>query len=357
MGFNESPKGVIPKERRSRFARTIPEEKVEEVKRLLLTARSVVITCHVSPDGDALGSSTALCSVLRAIGKETTVVTADCPPRSLMFLPGVRDIVAYTRQPEKAAKLVEEADIIFCLDFNSLKRIDRLAPLVEASKACRMLIDHHLYPEMEVAVSISDPEISSTSALLYLLLYQAGWARYINRGAAADIFTGMMTDTGHFTYNSNDPDLYLIIHDLMRRGIDKDNLYKLVMNTSTENRVRIMGYGQYRMQVLPEHKLGIIMLSRRELDEFDYSKGDTEGLVNTPLAIPEVTWSVFLREDSPENVKVSMRSKGEFPVNKVCEDHFGGGGHLNAAGGEFAGSLSDALTFLLNILHDYDQYL
>ncbi|MDE5750191.1 MAG: bifunctional oligoribonuclease/PAP phosphatase NrnA, partial [Duncaniella sp.] len=212
-------------------------------------------------------------------------------------------------------------------------------------------------PVIVYFVIISYPVISSTSALIYILLFQAGWARLMGRAAAADIFTGMMTDTGHFSYNSNDPDLYLIIHDLLRKGLDKDNLYKLVMNTSSENRVRIMGYGQYRMEVMREHRLGLITLSSEEMAEFDYSKGDTEGLVNTPLAIPEVTWSVFMREDEPDKVKVSMRSKETFPVNLVCEECFGGGGHENAAGGEFNGSLSEAITYLLSILPKYDKYL
>lgn len=167
----------------------------------------------------------------------------------------------------------------------------------------------------------------------------------------------MMTDTGHFTYNSNDPDLYLIIYDLMKKGIDKDNLYKLVMDTSSENRIRIMGYARYKMEIIKKHRMGLLTLSREELDEFDYAKGDTEGLVNTPLSIPEVTWSVFLREDAPDSVKVSMRSKGDFPVNKICEEHFGGGGHVNASGGDFNGTLSQAVTYLLNILPDYDNYL
>ncbi|MCM1163879.1 MAG: bifunctional oligoribonuclease/PAP phosphatase NrnA [Muribaculaceae bacterium] len=342
---------------RQRFARVLPTDCVERIKQLVLVSRSIVITCHVSPDGDALGSSTALCSVLRALGKEANVVTADCAPRSLQFLPGVREIVAATRQADRAAMLVADADLIFCLDFNCLKRIDRLAPMVEASKARRVVIDHHLDPEIDADVIISDPEISSTSALLYLFLYQAGWTRKLNRGAAADIYTGMMTDTGHFTYNSNDPDLYLIIYDLMRKGIDKDNLYKLVMDTSSESRIRIMGYARYKMEIFHEHRMGLLTLNRQELDEFDYVKGDTEGLVNTPLSIPEVTWSVFLREDAPDSVKVSMRSKGDFPVNKICEEHFGGGGHVNAAGGDFNGSLPEALSYLLSILPDYDNLL
>lgn len=344
-------------QQRSRFRTVIPQETVERVKQLVLASNRIVITCHVSPDGDALGSSTALCSVLRALGRDASVVTADCPPKALQFLPGVRDITAATRAPERAQKLIAEAELIFCLDFNCLKRVDRLGPLIEQSQAKRIVVDHHLGPDIEAEVIISYPEISSTSALLYIFLFQAYWTRYLNRSAAADIFTGMMTDTGHFSYNSNDPDLYLIIHDLMLKGIDKDNLYKLVMDTSSETRIRIMGYAQYKMDVLHEHRLGLITLSKRELDEFGYNKGDTEGLVNTPLAMPEVTWSVFMREDAPGQVKVSMRSKGDFPVNLICEAHFGGGGHVNASGGDFNGSLSDAVSYLLSILPLYDKYL
>lgn len=344
-------------QRKSRFRTVIPMGQVERVKQLVLASNHIVITCHVSPDGDALGSSTGLCAVLKALGKDVRIVTADCPPRSLMFLPGVRDIVSLTRQPELATRLMAEADLLFCLDFNSLKRVDRLASHVEDSRAVRVVVDHHINPDIEADVIISYPDISSTSALIYILLFQAGWARFLTRASAADIFTGMMTDTGHFSYNSNDPDLYLIIHDLLRKGVDKDNLYKLVMNTSSENRVRIMGYGQYRMEIMREHRLGLITLSREEMAEFDYSKGDTEGLVNTPLAIPEVTWSVFMREDEPDKVKVSMRSKDTFPVNIICEECFGGGGHENAAGGEFNGSLSEALSYFLSILPNYDKYL
>ena len=251
---------------------------------------------------------------------------------------------------------MKSADLIFCLDYNDPKRVDRLSDALLSSKARKVMIDHHLDPCIDVTVGISHPEISSTSALLYIFFWQAGWTRYINRSSAACIYTGMMTDTGNFSYNSNDPDLYLIIHDLLRKGIDKDNLYKLVMNTASESRLRIMGYGQYRMQLLPQHKAAVIMLSEEELKEFDYSKGDTEGLVNTPLAMPEIMYSVFLRKDA-DCVKVSMRSKETFPVNKICEEHFNGGGHINAAGGEFHGPLSEALQLLLEVIPTYDKYL
>lgn len=340
-----------------RFITEIDMKDVDRVKQLVLASRNVVITCHVSPDGDALGSSCALCHVLKAIGKQVNIVTADCAPKALQFLPGVRDIIAATRQNERARELMTNADLIFCMDFNDPERLDKLSGTLLESKALKIMIDHHLAPRLEAEVQISRPEVSSTSALLYIFLWQAAWTRYLNRSAAAYIYTGMMTDTGNFSYNSNDPDLYLIIHDLMRKGIDKDNLYKLVMNTSSESRVRIMGFAQYRMQIIPEHKAAIITLSETELKEFEYNKGDTEGLVNVPLSIPDVTYSIFLREDANDCVKVSMRSKGNFSVSLICEENFNGGGHTNAAGGEFKGSLVCAVQKLLEIIPNYDKYL
>ena len=343
--------------RHSRFLTELDPAAVDRVKQLVLASRNIVITCHVSPDGDALGSSCALWFILKALGKIVNVVTADCAPRSLQFLPGVRDIVAATRNGDRAHELIAGADLIFCLDFNDIERVDRLSDAISKAQAKKIVIDHHLDPRIEGEIVISRPEISSTSALLYIFLWQAGWTRYLTRNSAACIYTGMMTDTGNFSYNSNDPDLYLIIHDLMRKGIDKDNLYKLVMNTSSESRIRIMGFAQYRMQILQPHRAAVIMLSEGELKEFGYSKGDTEGLVNVPLSMPDITYSVFLREDAKDCVKVSMRSKGDFSVSRICEEHFGGGGHTNAAGGEFKGPLDKALQKLLEIIPIYDKYL
>lgn len=348
---------TTPQQRRNRFNTVIDPDIVERVKQLVLGSRNTVITCHVSPDGDALGSSLALCSTLRSLGKNAVVVTADCPPKALQFMPGIRDIVTATRTPERAAELIADADLVFCLDFNDLKRVDRLCEKFEQSQARRIVIDHHLGPVIDCEILISHPEVSSTSALMYIFMWQAGWARRLSRSAAACIYTGMMTDTGNFSYNSNDPDLYLIVHDLLRKGIDKDNLYKLIHNNATQTSIRINGYAQYRTQYLCDGRVALITLSSEELKDFDYSKGDTEGLVNVPLSIPEVQWSIYLREDAKDYVKVSMRSKGSFPVNLVCEQNFSGGGHVNASGGEYHGSLSQAITYLLETIPQYENLL
>lgn len=339
-----------------RFTLEINMTAATEVNELIGNAEKIVITCHVSPDGDALGSSLGLWHTLRAMGKDVTVVTPDCAPKLLLFLPGIKNIVVATRQADYARNLIAGADLIFCLDFNDTKRVDKLQDALDSSTARKIMIDHHLDPVLAADVVISHPEVSSTSALLYMLLWQLRLTRYVRRAAAECIYTGMMTDTGNFSYNSNDPDLYIIISDLLKKGIDKDKIYTQVFNTCSESRLRICGYGQYKMILFPNHKAALITLSEDELKEFGYAKGDTESLVNVPLSIPEVNYSVFMREDSPEYVKISTRSKGDFPVNLMCEKYFGGGGHLNAAGGEFHGTLSDAVSRLLSIMPEFDVY-
>ena len=340
------------------ISRIIDPATAAAAKKLIKGSRRVVITCHKTPDGDAMGSSLGLAAVLADGKRQVHVITPDTPPRNLHFLPGFDNVVIASRFTEKSRCLLANADLVFCMDYNSLMRIDRLQPLVEASPAPRIMIDHHLDPEPIAAVTISHPEVSSTCALLYHLLYETGMSEKVNRAAAECIYTGMLTDTGNFSYNSNDPDLYLIIARLLRTGINKDEIYTRVWNTNSANRLRICGYAIYRkMQLIPEHSMALITLTREELNEFDYVKGDTESLVNQPLSIPGVVWSVFMREDEPDFVKVSTRSTGDFPVNTVCEDLFGGGGHLNAAGGEFHGSLNEAIDTLLSHAGDYDGRL
>ncbi len=339
------------------ISRIIDEKAVDKLRKLLSDSVRVVITCHLTPDGDAIGSSLGLCHVLTSIGKNVSVVTPDLVPRSLTFLPGVKDVVAYTRYEEYAGKLLSEADLIFCLDFNESKRVDRMEPALLASKAPKVMIDHHLHPGEFADVVISHPEASSTSMLVFRVLCRLELFDRIDRQAAECIYTGMMTDTGNFSYNSNEPDLYVVIAELLKKGIDKDKLYQRACNTFSESSLRLNGYAMSeKMELMPGHQCSLIALDAADLERFHYEKGDTEGLVNKPLAMPDVVWSVYLRED-PAQVKVSMRSKGKFPVNKVCADLFGGGGHLNAAGAEYKGSLADCIKILKEAMPEYDSFL
>ncbi len=332
-------------------------EAIGRLKGLVEMARKIVLTCHVSPDGDAMGSTLGLARVLQLMGKHPIVITPDRPPKSLAFLPGYDEVVPASYKPTAAANLLHSADLIFCLDYNASKRVDKMEQLLSAT-ATKVMIDHHLDPEGFCDLTISMPHISSTCALLYLVIEAAGWLEWLDVQAASCLYTGMMTDTGNFSYNSNDPRLYLIVAELVRRGVDKDAIYNMACNTFSESCLRLNGYAlSEKVQILRDHKAALITLSLDELQRFGYVKGDTEGLVNKPLAIPGVAYSCFMREDEPGFVKVSMRSKGAFPVNRVCEDYFHGGGHKNAAGGELYMSLDEAVTLFMNTLTSNDKYL
>lgn len=336
----------------------ISPAQIDSLRYLLERSRRIAIVCHMTPDGDAMGSSLCLWNLLSDIGKHAIVVVPDTPPESLMFLPGAKEIMIASYGPERAARKLADADLIFCLDFNDLKRIDRMEPMVRASGAKRIVIDHHLNPLIEADVIISRPDVSSTCALLFGVIEGLGLIDRMSLDSAICCCTGMMTDTGNFSYNSNSADLYRILAVLVGKGVDKDSIYIKLFNTNSVSRIRLMGYGQSsKMQIFPEHMAALIALSRDELDEFDYRRGDTESLVNVPLSIPGVVYSIFLREDEEGYVKVSMRSKGEFSVKEICETHFSGGGHRNAAGGEMHAPLADAVEKVIRLMPDYDALL
>ena len=252
---------------------------------------------------------------------------------------------------------MENADLLFCLDYNEPKRIDHMEQAMMASPAKKVMIDHHLHPDPFPDVTISHPEQSSTSVLVYRVLMALGMGECIDRLCAECLFTGMMTDTGNFSYNSNDPDLYEVVADLIRRGMDKDVIYRKVYFSNSLNRLRLNGYAMFNnLSVFPDHHAALITLTRKELNEFQYQKGDTEDLVNRPLTMPDVVYSIFLREEEGY-VKISSRSKGDFPVNMMCKEYFNGGGHLNAAGGEFYGTMEEAIKVFNEIMPLFDKYL
>lgn len=333
-------------------------ESIEALRTLVERARKIAVTCHVSPDGDAIGSTLALAGVLNAMGKHAIVVTPDRPPRSLSFLPGIAAVVSASCKPSAAVNILHSADLVLCLDYNAAKRVDKMAEPLLSSPARKVMIDHHLDPEPFCDVTISVPAMSSTCELLYQVLAALGWLGHMDVDAASCLYTGMMTDTGNFTYNSNDPELYTIVADLVSKGVDKDRLYNLAFNTCSEQCLRLNGFAlNEKMQVWPAHRAALITLSYEELCRYGYAKGDTEGLVNRPLAIPEVTYSCFLREDEPGFVKVSMRSQGTFPVNVICERHFNGGGHRNAAGGELDMTIDEGAALFTSLLDENDSLL
>ena len=341
------------------LSKVISQANIDHVEKWFERADKIVIVSHVSPDGDAIGSSLGLWDFLNSHDKNVHVIVPNAFPDFLKWMPGAKEVIQYNRYKEFADKLIMEADVICCLDFNVLSRIDEMEEIVRVAPGRKMIVDHHLYPGDFASVVISHPHISSTSELVFRLICQLGNFSDISKEAAECIYTGMMTDTGGFTYNSNDREIYLIIGELLSKGIDKDEIYRKVFNSHSEGRLRLMGYVLYeKMQVFPQFNAALITLTRDEQKKFEYKKGDTEGFVNMPLSMKGICFSVFLREDTEKDmIKVSLRSVGTFPCNEVAADFFGGGGHLNASGGEFYGPIEEAVALFKQALVKYEDLL
>lgn len=341
------------------LTKVIAQANVDHAEKWFEKAEKIVIVSHVSPDGDAIGSSLGLYHFLQTQEKTVNVIVPNQFPDFLKWMPGAKDVIIYDRYKDFADRLIREADVICCLDFNELKRIDTMEEAVKNAHGRKMMIDHHLNPGDFAGITISHPEISSTSELVFRLICRLGNFDDITREGAECIYTGMMTDTGGFTYNSNDREIYYIISELLSKGIDKDQIYRNVFNTHSEGRLRLMGYVLYeKMEIYRNFNSALIWLTKEDQRKFQYKKGDTEGFVNLPLTIQGIRFSCFLREDTEKNmIKVSLRSVGDFPCNKVASDFFGGGGHLNASGGEVYGTMDEALALFKQALIKYEDQL
>lgn len=330
------------------MSKIIEEEDIDTAKRLIYNADHIVVTAHISPDGDAVGSTLGLYHFLMKIGKDAVVILPNRFPAFLNWMPGSDKIVIMEEKTAETVSLMKAADLVFCVDYNSIDRINGLKPLMEQSKAKKIMIDHHPYPGDFCDVTISYPEISSASELVFRFICRMGYFQEITLEGAECIYTGMMTDTGGFTYNSNSAEIYSIIYELINKGIDKDAIYRRVFNTYSADRMKLMGYCLSKMVVMPEEHTAYIVLTQEEKRRFNYKVGDTEGFVNMPLQIEGICKSVFVREDT-DKVKLSFRSQGDVPVNTWAAE-FGGGGHLNAAGGESYLSLEETIKKLVEII-------
>ncbi|MCR4765990.1 MAG: DHH family phosphoesterase [Bacteroidaceae bacterium] len=312
----------------------IEREHITRFTEWLSDCQKFVIVAHTNPDGDAIGSSLALYHYLQHLQKKAWVILPNQFPDFLGWLPGADSVLFYNRHKDEANKRIEEADVICCMDFNRLDRIDEMATKINESKSRKILLDHHLGPDQFANIIISHPNQSSTCELLFRFLFDLGYFEQMNVMVATCIYTGMMTDTGGFTYNSNNPEIFSIVSMLLSKQVDKDLIYRKVNYNFTANRLYLQGHILAGMEVLPEYHTALLTLSNDQQQHFHYEKGDSEGFVNMPLQIKEVIFTCFLREDKEKNlVKVSLRSIGDFPCNVVAEE-FNGGGHKNASGGE-----------------------
>ena len=326
------------------LTRIIDNYKINKVKTYINKGDKFVILTHEMPDGDAIGSSLGLYHYLMLFDKKSIdVIVPNAFPDFLKWIPGALDIVVAEQYPEFARQLIDEADVIFCLDFNAVKRVGKLAPALDASNGRKVLIDHHLEPENFSRLAISYPEMSSTSELIFRMICALGDAVLIEKEGAECFYTGMMTDTGAFSFNSNNEGIYVIISELIKKGIDKDEIYRKVYQVYSESRMRLMGYIlNEKMKIYPTKHTALFTLSREELNRFRYKCGDTENFVNLPLSIKGIYLSVFMREEK-NLIKISLRSVGDFPCNVFVSKFFNGGGHKNASGGEFYGTMENAV--------------
>lgn len=339
----------------------LSEQEATILQDLIVDASNIVIVCHKSPDGDAVGSSLGWAEYLRvSYEKEPAVIVPDAFPDFLLWLPNSEKIVRYDKHPEKGDALLETADLVFCLDFNEGSRTDLMQAPLEACEARKVMIDHHLNPQMDTALTISHPELSSTSELVFRIVWQLGDFEEMKKHFAVPIYCGMMTDTGGFTYNSSYPEIYFIISQLLTKRINKDAIYRRVYNNYSAWAIRLRGYMMYqKLKVLDEVHAAYFSLSAKEMYRFHFIRGDMEGLVNEPLRIKGLKLSISLREDdrTPNLVWVSLRSVGNFPCNKMAEEFFNGGGHLNASGGHLNCSLNEAEQIVLKAIESYAEIL
>lgn len=292
-----------------------------------------VIIPHISPDGDAMGACSALYSVLQKWGHTVHLLTCDYIPEYLRFLKNISAGISYQDKPEVCQELIAEADLIFMLDHNTVKREGDLEPWVVKSAADRVIIDHHPDPEHQEIV-ISEPLVSSTCELLYTVISDLGGRETIDRDIANALYTGINTDTGGLNHNSSRPQTYRVIADLLESGLDKVYVHEHIYQMNNLSRLRLIGNVLLnKLEVSREHPLAIMPITKEELEHYKYRDGDLEGLVNIPLSVHHISVSVQITERK-DKVKLSFRSKGNIPVNEWAKAFFNGGGHLNAAGGQ-----------------------
>ena len=332
------------------------DEELSKLQELIGSSEKIALCCHRSPDGDAIGSVLGMAEYLYSSGKVPVMLVPDAYPDFLQWLPGTERMVRYDKHKAFADEILAGADLLFCLDFNTVQRTDNMAEAITASPAKKVMIDHHLAPDMDTDLCISHPEACSTCELVFRIIWQLGGFDLMTKKCAVPLYCGMMTDTGGFTYNSTRPEIFFIISQLLTKRINKDKIYRNVYNNYSEWRMRLTGYVLYeKMVIVPESKAAYFTLTRDDLRKFHYIKGDAEGLVNMPLQIKGTKLSISLREDTEKDnlVWVSLRSVDDFPCNKMAELYFNGGGHLNASGGRLECSISEAEAIVRKAIKEF----
>ena len=333
-------------------------QNILEFKDFLAVPRKVLVVTHFKPDADALGSSLGLALYLKKLNHSTTVITPSDYPDFLSWMPGNSEVQIFTKDKVgEFEKLINNSDLIFCLDFSSLKRINELGEIVGRSPAKKVLIDHHLEPEDFAHFVQWDTAAASTAELVFDLIREMGHADLIDKDIANCLYAGVMTDTGGFRHSNTTRKVFETAAVLVEHGADPTAVSKLIYDTNTLERMRLMGYVLYeKLQVIAEYRTAYIALRTDDLKRFSSQTGDTEGLVNFGLSVKGVRLAVLISERK-ENIKLSFRSLGDFSVNDFARKHFDGGGHKNAAGGQTTMTFDETLKKFLELLPVYKNEL
>ena len=334
------------------------DNNIDTVKQLLHTAgKKIVITTHHKPDGDAMGSSLGLYHYLIQLNHQVQVIAPTDYPDFLWWIPGNITVWEFPKTDEKSKQAIAEADLIFCLDFNNLNRINEMGELVRASKALKVMIDHHLNAEGFEDATFADTKAVATAELIYKFIVRMGDKEKINLDSANCLYTGILTDSGSFKFNSTTPDVHHITAELLQIGVKPYDIFENLFDTNRLNRLQFVGYCLLnKLKVLPEYNTAYITITKEELKQFQITTGDTEGLVNYPLSIKGIKLACLI-VDRTERVKLSLRSKGDIAVNEICSKYFEGGGHKNASGGHSFKTVDETLEIFLSALPEIKNQL
>ena len=323
---------------------------IGEIKGLLSSKKKIVLTAHLNPDGDAIGSSVAMLHYLRKKGHDVEAIAPNRFPDFYSWMPGSEDIIIFEKSAAKAKELLSKADIVFSLDYNSFNRVGPMTKYLKEAPGIKFLIDHHIDPQEGLDYYLSTTKITSTGELIYNFIDMMGDIELLDKNTAAAIYLAIMTDTGSFSYASNYPDTYRVVATLIEKGVDAERIHRLVYDTFSEHRLRLLGYAiSERMIVWHDLKTAIIYLTKDDLKRFHFQVGDTEGIVNYPLSMDGVNLAVLITEKE-KKIKLSFRSKGDFSVNDLARAHFKGGGHKNAAGGQSGNNLDETIKGIKEVL-------
>ncbi|MCJ7448357.1 MAG: DHH family phosphoesterase [Bacteroidales bacterium] len=324
----------------------------KELSKLFFSSENILLVCHINPDGDAIGSQLALYHYLKEKNRNVEMISPNYLQEFLKWMDGADLINIFIRNRERCKKLIESADLIVMLDFNQSNRLGEAENHVIASGARKVIIDHHLGLENYVDLAISDPSKCSTAELVHQLINIMNGVPFLHKGYAEAIYVGIITDTGNFEHGTYTGNTFRIVADLVETGIEKEKIINRIYNNFSSDRMQLLGFAlNKRMVIIPEYKTAYISLSRNDLNTYNHVKGDTEGFVNLPLSIKRIVFSaLFIEKDG--FIKLSFRSKGNFPVNEFASKYFSGGGHLNASGGEYADTLENTIAYFLHALKE-----